>query len=125
MSTQCHPVFARLVASLAVLPGLRNHVAVVVVHGDADEALLPGDVPPLRVRVDEAGVGLGPLPEAAVLALLVDLAGVPAVVHRVEHDLGVVAVGVRPRAEALGVGQYTGVLSDQRTVWRVFEVRPS
>ena len=98
-----HSVFLRLVASLAVGAGLGDDV-VVVVQRDADEAFLARDVSPLRVGVHKPGLGLLPLPVAEVLPLLVDLAGILAVEHRVEHDLRVVAVGIGPGAEALSIG---------------------
>ena len=89
--------------SLAVGAGLGDDV-VVVVQRDADETLLSRDVPTLGVGVHEPGLRFEPLPVAEVLPLLVDLAGVLAVEHRVEHDLGVVAVGIGPGTESLGIG---------------------
>ncbi len=102
-ASERHAVLLRLVAPLAILSGLRDNV-VVVVERDADETLLAGYVTTLSVSVDEPGLLLLPLAVAEVLPLLVDLAGVLAVEDGVEHDLWVVAVGVGPGAEALGVG---------------------
>ena len=119
LSVQGHPILPRLLAPLAVGAGLGDHVGLVV-DGDADEALVAGHVLALGVRVDEAV--LLPLAEAAVLALLVDLGLVGAVEDGVEHDLGVVAVGVGLGAEALGVGDDAGVLADEGAVRGLLDV---
>jgi hypothetical protein len=66
-----------------------------------------------------------PLAVAQVLALFVDLAGVVAVEYRVEHDLRVVAVGVGPGAEALGVREDSGELAGQRAPRGVLDFGPA
>ncbi len=110
---QSHAVLGRLVTSFAVLPGLGDHIAILI-DGHSDEALVAGEIATLRVRVDEA-IFL-PLTEAAVLALFVHFAAVVAVKHSVKHHFGVVAVGVGLGAQALGVGQHAGVFPDERTM---------
>ena len=101
----------RLVASFTVCTGLSDHVSVVIIHGEADEALFSRNVSALGVGVNESGIGLGPLSEASILSLFVDFTGVATIEHGIEHDLGIVAVGIGPGTEALGVRKDAGVLS--------------
>ena len=114
----------RLMTTFAICAGLRNDV-VVVVKRDADEAFFSGNVATLGVRVDEARLRLLPLSVAKVFSLLVNLACVVAIEDRVEHHFGVVAVGVRPSAEAFRVRQYSSELACKGASRGVFYLGPA
>lgn len=106
---QGHAVLARLMTPLAVLTGLRDYIFVLV-DGDADEALVAGQIASLGVSINEAV--FFPLAVATVFAFFVDFASVLTVEDGVKHHFGIVAVRVGLGAEALRVGQDPGVFAD-------------
>ena len=121
-SAHPHPIPQRLLTSLTIVSGLLQE-NLPLLGGDADEALVAGHVPPLGVGVDHSV--LLPLAQALIFPLLNHLRPVEAVEDGVEHDLGIVTVGVELGTQSLRVWDDAGVLPSEHVRRLLHDVHPA